>query len=425
AFQIMAQSVEERGWQVGKSLTQCLENLLTNEMSTDVTFNIKPSSGHIGDVKLSAHKLILCARSPVFEAMFSGKFLYTDDIKLKGNNVHPILNLGRKYILEDLVLKCNDYLENNINPSNVCEILNDGIRFGDEQLVTRCLHVCALNTAAVMASEGFGTMTHEALLTFLKYDHLASDQEESIIKACIGWAEKQNRRRNEPNDVRAVLGDCTRQLRFFQLLPQRFVGAVGRSPLLTDTEKYLFVFYGLTKESDYGERIRELGFNVQSRCCPYERPGSYASVTAQPASYSGEETIRFSVGGHCTLLGISVNGGGRDYQHVVTVELKEETSDTAISIIQSTFASPGNGLVPLFFNENVRLNPEKQYILRAVPPTNDNCFFSASDTSYLTGKYPTAVCLHYKVSTYPARYQNYDIMHFGYIKVFHLINTLI
>jgi len=75
----MAQSVEERGWQVGKSLTQCLENLLTNEMSTDVTFNIKPSSGHIGDVKLSAHKLILCARSPVFEAMFSGKFVESND----------------------------------------------------------------------------------------------------------------------------------------------------------------------------------------------------------------------------------------------------------------------------------------------------------------------------------------------------------
>ena len=75
----MAQSVEERGWQIGRTLTECLEHMLTNELRADVTFSIRPPSSRSGGVQLSAHKLILCARSPVFEAMFSGKFAESND----------------------------------------------------------------------------------------------------------------------------------------------------------------------------------------------------------------------------------------------------------------------------------------------------------------------------------------------------------
>jgi hypothetical protein len=46
---------------------------------TDVTFNIKPSSTDKEDTKVSAHKLILCARSPVFEAMFAGGFVESNN----------------------------------------------------------------------------------------------------------------------------------------------------------------------------------------------------------------------------------------------------------------------------------------------------------------------------------------------------------
>lgn len=70
----MAQSVEEQRWQVGKSLTECLEHMLTYEISTDVTFHIMGSSANEKSTRLSAHKLILCARSPVFEAMLSEHF---------------------------------------------------------------------------------------------------------------------------------------------------------------------------------------------------------------------------------------------------------------------------------------------------------------------------------------------------------------
>ena len=64
--------VDARGWQVGKTITQSLSHILENQTMCDVTFYIRDeeSSVHI----ISAHKLILNIRSPVFEAMFSGNF---------------------------------------------------------------------------------------------------------------------------------------------------------------------------------------------------------------------------------------------------------------------------------------------------------------------------------------------------------------
>lgn len=392
----------------------------------------------------------------MFEAMFSGKFaekndrvtivdaepepfkemlrfIYTDDVNLKGDNVLRILNLSRKYILEGLVLKCTDYLEKHINPENVCQILNDAIRYNDQSVIDRCLDVCSANTAAVLASESsFSGMTYDALLTFVKHDRLASGQEDSLIRACLGWADRRTKANGaEPTDVRTVLGECVHQIRYLQLLPEAFANAVADTTALTDREKYLFVFSALTDDSTYREALRDLGFNGRSRCSSYERPvGSYTGpYVSQPTMYNGQETIRFSVAGRssCLLLGVGIFSGGADYQHDVDLVLKEEASDTTLATVQQTLnsSSAGNELSPVYFPEEVRLVADKQYVLKAKTPSNINCYFLASDSCYLAGQFPNAVALHYTVSTYPASYQNYEIVQFGYVKCFHLINTLL
>ena len=57
------------GWQSDKTLVECMLYMLDNEISTDVCFEVGPSDG--ATVNIRAHKLILAARSSVFEAMFS------------------------------------------------------------------------------------------------------------------------------------------------------------------------------------------------------------------------------------------------------------------------------------------------------------------------------------------------------------------
>ena len=66
------------------------------------------------------------------------RYLYTDDIELEGDDVIQILYLARKYILQDLVQKCTDYLQNNIRIDNVCAILKDSVQFGEKEVTKLC-----------------------------------------------------------------------------------------------------------------------------------------------------------------------------------------------------------------------------------------------------------------------------------------------
>ncbi len=63
-----------KDWQIGKTVLECNEYMLENEIECDVKFMFEPSEmirkcmgGH-----LSAHKYVLISRSPVFYAMLAG-----------------------------------------------------------------------------------------------------------------------------------------------------------------------------------------------------------------------------------------------------------------------------------------------------------------------------------------------------------------
>ena len=68
---------------MGKSLTQCLSHMLQNEITTDVTFMVASQDPTKATSRISAHKFMMRARSPVFEAMFSGDYVESsNDVKI-------------------------------------------------------------------------------------------------------------------------------------------------------------------------------------------------------------------------------------------------------------------------------------------------------------------------------------------------------
>jgi hypothetical protein len=56
-------------WQHDKALGDCMIKLYENKLWTDVKFRCK---GHDDIERIYAHKIVLAARSPVFQAMFFG-----------------------------------------------------------------------------------------------------------------------------------------------------------------------------------------------------------------------------------------------------------------------------------------------------------------------------------------------------------------
>jgi hypothetical protein len=69
------------GWQQGKGLGACMLEMYDQSFWTDVTFR---SKDHPEAVSIKAHKIVLAARSPVFQAMFFGPCAdRSDDVDLE------------------------------------------------------------------------------------------------------------------------------------------------------------------------------------------------------------------------------------------------------------------------------------------------------------------------------------------------------
>ncbi|GMI65038.1 BTB-POZ and MATH domain 4, BTB-POZ AND MATH DOMAIN 4 [Hibiscus trionum] len=160
--------------------------LLENEEGSDITFNV------FGD-KFHAHKLVLAARSPVFEAEFSDRmeeddneivvtdmeprvfkallhFIYRDslidDEEFVGTSsscmpsvsdalAAKLLAAADKYDLPRLRLMCESVLCKDISVNSVANILALADRHHAMDLKAVCLKFAAENLVAVMRSDGF------------------------------------------------------------------------------------------------------------------------------------------------------------------------------------------------------------------------------------------------------------------------------
>ncbi|KAB2005297.1 hypothetical protein ES319_D11G260100v1 [Gossypium barbadense] len=159
--------------------------LLENEEGSDITFNV------FGE-KFHAHKLVLAARSPVFEAEFSDRmeddneivvtdmepkvfkallhFIYRDslidDEEFVGTSsssmpsvsdalAAKLLAAADKYDLPRLRLMCESVLCKDISVNSVANILALADRHYAMDLKSVCLKFAAENLVAVMCSDGF------------------------------------------------------------------------------------------------------------------------------------------------------------------------------------------------------------------------------------------------------------------------------
>ena len=137
----------EKNWQtVRPTIRERSKFMLNNELFSDVKFVVRGANGE-GESKrrkqvIPAHKFVLSISSPVFEAMFYGelaettdsialpdceydsllelfRYIYSDEVNLNGSNLMGVLYLAKKYMVPSLADKCTEYLQDNLDPSNV------------------------------------------------------------------------------------------------------------------------------------------------------------------------------------------------------------------------------------------------------------------------------------------------------------------
>ncbi|XP_053392569.1 BTB/POZ domain-containing protein 3-like [Mercenaria mercenaria] len=248
------------GWQLGKDLSCCMTELYDKKLWTDVKFRCKD---HDDDERIHAHKTILAARSPVFQAMFFGAFaecreevsikdakkeifelllryMYSDTVALKKDTASELLQMAHLYQVPSLVEVCANFIATNIRPENACEILTLALSYDITILKEACCTVIDKNARLILKSNGFMDLKEEILLYILKGDTFYADEEEIFYKV-EEWSTRKLTQlglEHVGDNIRKILGDLFYQLRLPAMSCKALVKCTRKKAYLT-AEEYI------------------------------------------------------------------------------------------------------------------------------------------------------------------------------------------
>ena len=257
-------AIEQDNWQTKlATVRERIAFLWSNELLSDVKFVVPVSSGESESKKeIPAHKFVLAIGSPVFYAMFYGemaetkdsvelpdceyesllelfRYMYSDEVNLKGSNVMRVLYLAKKYMVPLLADKCNEYLRENLKASNVFFILPHAQKFEDKDLEDRCWEVIEMHTEEAVTSDEFAALERSLVESVVKKECLHV-KEIDLFKAVDRWATKESERQGitpEGEVKRKLIGkEILEEIRFPLMSEKEFISVVPDCNILTTKE---------------------------------------------------------------------------------------------------------------------------------------------------------------------------------------------
>lgn len=224
-------------WQIGKNLSDCMQELYANCLWSDVKFRCKD---HEDEERIYAHKIVLAARSPVFQEMFFGvwtqssddvelkeadkktfdlflRYVYTDTVPdmLDKDTASALLQIAHMYQVPALVQLCANYLAKWIQIENACEMLILADYYQISSLKEASCRFIDQHAHDVIKSAGFLELPKQCLLYLLQRDTFYEDEGVIFEKAeewAINKAEAEGLEKTGAN-LREMLGECFYYLR--------------------------------------------------------------------------------------------------------------------------------------------------------------------------------------------------------------------
>lgn len=144
-------------------------------------------------------------------------------------NVFEVVNLGKKYGVNDCLTKCETYLMDGLNSKDICYYYELAILYSLQKLELECeLHIAA-HTGDVLrdlAESAEGSRTVLSKILKLKW---ISCSETEVFHGCIAWVKAVTKQDQISGEiVRNQLGDLFNEIRFQTMTIQQFV-AISRS----------------------------------------------------------------------------------------------------------------------------------------------------------------------------------------------------
>lgn len=221
------------------------ESLYLDSRTCDVNFLFEFDFKDVQ--KVPAHKSILSASSPVFDAMFYGphkqlgdvkivdstpeafkeflQFFYLNSVKLTAENMPEVMYLGKEFLLNDCINKSTDFCEATLTMDNICWGYELAILLDLDRLRKFCERKISENTKEIFQSSSFLSCESNLLRQILRLNCLKCD-ESVIFDGCINWAKVKCKENglDETNmqNIRAQLGDLINEIRFGRMKIEHF-----------------------------------------------------------------------------------------------------------------------------------------------------------------------------------------------------------
>ncbi|XP_071087716.1 BTB/POZ domain-containing protein 6-B-like [Haliotis cracherodii] len=295
--------VEE--WRKGRSLKQCHEYMLTNQVACDVFFTVG-----VNEDKYGAHKYKLLAVSDVFYVMLLGpmaehdntikipdidltsfkaflRYVYTEELDVTPDTVMQLMYVAKKYNVEPLVTAIISYIDAQMSIESACVVMEQAHLFNEPTLETKALEFIEDHATSVLESKEVTTLCAACLKTVVSSDNLhvklgvrrelwemerkaaAADLEKSVLTAVMTWATHQcveTKVKVTGQNQRKVLGDILWEVRFSQLSPDYFVADVTKMNILSSEERCMILEHVVAPNK------------AKSKLCNMKRRGPHENI---------------------------------------------------------------------------------------------------------------------------------------------------
>lgn len=235
-FVIMTSETE--WWDLKSHLASGLLNLLAAGRHIDTTV-------HVDGRSFQCHRVVLCAMSRYFDAMFSSgmlecqagevvlhnaqpaafdqilHFMYGKSIELTPDNVCEILEMASVYQIPALQTKCERFLARDLSTSNCLTRWKLSSIYSCSWLGDRAWEMILHNFKDLAMTEEFMMLSKEELICIVTADRLEVENEEDVCKVVLHWFEHDSSRLG-------VLHDVFQHLKL-PLMSQQYLGSLPRS----------------------------------------------------------------------------------------------------------------------------------------------------------------------------------------------------
>ena len=204
----------------------------------------------VGMKKFRAHKIVLAASSPYFEAMFlSGmteshqeqvtlqdidpdafdsilELIYDGQVCISTENVQSLLTTASIFQIDHLKEACSEFLQKHLAPHNSLGIKSFAEAHGCVSLAASALRHGILHFVEVSSGEEYLGLGLDQVLKFLGRDDLKVESEEQVFDAVIRWIEYDSNNRSQ------YIAKLLSLVRLPLLSPQSLVDRVKANPLV-------------------------------------------------------------------------------------------------------------------------------------------------------------------------------------------------